>query len=54
MAAVFIAASLLWCCGVVIVVAPQLGPAARQLAAEARAPPACFIACSGVEPDADN
>jgi len=37
MAAVFIAAALLWSCGVAIVLAPLLGPAARGLLAEARA-----------------
>lgn len=37
MAAVSIAALLLWICGAAIVLVPLLGPAARQLAAETRA-----------------
>jgi hypothetical protein len=37
MAAVSIAAALLWSCGAAIVLTPLLGPAARELAAELRA-----------------
>ena len=37
MLAVFITAALLWCCGAVVVLAPLVGAAARQLTAEARA-----------------